>query len=82
MLRARCQTQREQFMTQLAGIEQRLQHADATLASVRNFFARPGVVAAGLALLVGLKRFKAWSLLSRGWIVFTAARRMYRMFRR
>jgi hypothetical protein len=80
-LQARCEAQRNELSEQVADIERRLHGTDAVLGKIRNVFARPSVVAGGLALVMGVGRSGWWAKLSKAAVLFNTARRVYQSFK-
>jgi hypothetical protein len=81
-LRARCEQQRQQLAQQFATIEIRLQTADKLVSVFGGAIKRPEVWLSGLVALWTIKRTGVWSLLSRGWMVWTTARSIIKWFKR
>lgn len=81
-LRERCVQQRQQLMQQFAVIELRLQTADVIVSMVGRTIKRPELWMAGLAGLWTIKRSTVWSLMRRGWMIWSAASRMMEWFKR
>lgn len=77
-LQARCEAQRLMLAEQVAAIEERFHATDSMLGVVRSVITKPAVLAGGMALLLTLGRSGWWSKLSRGLILFSTARRVYR----
>ncbi len=80
-LQVRCEQQRRELAQQVADIESRLRGTDAALGSVRAVLTRPGMLAAGVALLLTTGRSGWWPMLSRGAVLFAAGRRIYNLLR-
>lgn len=77
-LQARCEAQRMMLAEQVAAIEERFHATDSMLGVVRSVITKPAVVAGGMALLLTLGRSGWWSKISRGLILVSTARRVYR----
>ena len=80
-LRARCEQQRQQLARQFAAIEIRLQTADNIVSIFGRAIKRPEVWLTGLAGLWAIKRTSVWSLIGRGWMLWTTARQAMKWFK-
>ncbi len=81
-LRLRCEQQRQQLKQQFATIETRLHTTDQLLSTFRDAFKSPTLWLSGLVGLWAIKRVGVWSLISRGWMIWTTARSIFKRFRR
>jgi hypothetical protein len=81
-LRARCELQRQQLARQFAAVEIRLQTADKIVSVFGSAIKRPQWWLTGLAGLWVIKRTSVWSLIGRGWMLWTSVRSMMKWFKR
>jgi len=82
MLRLRCAVQRRAVAQEVWAIESRLQSVDRVVALARSAVLHPAVIAAGAVALVLIGRARgagALRLISQGWLLVAAARRVLRL---
>jgi uncharacterized membrane protein len=72
---ARSDNERHKFAQAADALESELQSIDRTVARVREF-AKPAVLVAGIASLFYFGRGKTFKLLSRGFLIYSALRRL------
>lgn len=75
-LQERCELQRQQLIQQFALIETQLQTADVIVSTIGRAVRRPELWMAALAGIWAIKRSSLWSLIRRGWMIWSTARRM------
>jgi len=79
-LQQRCEQQRQQLNEHFAAIETQLQAADKIVSTLSGVVKRPALWLSALAGMWVIKRSSLWSLIGRGWTVWSIARRMMRWF--
>jgi hypothetical protein len=79
-LQQRCEQQRQQLNQHFAAIETQLQAADAIVSTLGGAIRRPELWLAALTGLWAIKRSSLWSLIGRGWMVWSVARRVMKWF--
>jgi len=80
-LRERCEQQRQQLVHQFAVIETQLQTTDLIVSSIGRVIKRPELWMAALTGVTAIKRSSLWSLIGRGWMIWSTARRVMGWFK-
>lgn len=78
-LRLRCAVQRRAVATEVDTMQARFNSIDRFALLTRSAVLRPRVLLAGIFVLVAFGRFRALNTVSRAFLLFTAARRLWRM---
>lgn len=78
----RCEQQRQELGQHVADIEARLQTTDRIVSAVYTSIHRPQWWLATISGLWFLKRVGVWSVLGRGWLLWSTARQVIRWFKR
>lgn len=85
-LQHRCEQQRQQLNLHFDAIETQLQTANLVMATLRGAVKSPMLWLSALtgmwAIKQSIRRAGVWSLISRGWMVWSIVRRTVRLFRR
>jgi hypothetical protein len=84
-LQQRCEQQRQQLNQHFDAIETQLQTASMMVATLRGAVKNPMMWLSAITGLWAIKRSiqraGAWSLISRGWMVWSIARKLMKWFR-
>lgn len=84
-LQQRCEQQRQQLNQHFAAIETQLQTADMMASTIARTIKRPelwlSALAGTWAIRQSIQRIGLWSLISRGWMIWSVARRLMQWFK-
>lgn len=80
-LQLRCAVQRREIAREVDLVEARLRSVDRVAAVARRVALNPAAIAAGVVALVLIGRVTGFRFLSRGLLLATAARRLWRVSR-
>ena len=78
-LRLQCALQRRAVATEVDALQARFNSVDRFAILARSAVLQPRVLLAGIVALVAFGRFRALNTVSRAFLLFTAARRLWRL---
>jgi len=78
-LRLRCAVQRRAVVAEVENVEMRFASIDRFASLARSALLQPRVLLGGIVVLIAFGRFRALNTVSRAFLMFAAARRLWRV---